>query len=142
MANLAASNEAPCRMIYPWTPDQGDGTYRNPILCADYSDPDVIRVGEDFYLTASSFNCTPGLPILKSRDLVNWTIINHALLQVPHPRYREVQHGCGVWAPAIRIHDARRRNLSHHRRRPRRQVDGSAARAGRQGVDRSLPAVG
>ncbi|HWP39281.1 MAG TPA: family 43 glycosylhydrolase, partial [Tepidisphaeraceae bacterium] len=51
-----------------WVADQGDGTYRNPILFADYSDPDVIRVGDDFWLTSSSFHCTPGLPILHSRD--------------------------------------------------------------------------
>lgn len=92
---------------WPWIPDQGDGTYRNPVLFADYSDADVIRVGEDFYLTASSFNCTPGLPILHSTDLVNWTIINHALKNLPHPRYSEVQHGQGVWAPSIRHHDGK-----------------------------------
>jgi beta-xylosidase len=93
-------------MPFPWTPDQGDGTYRNPILCADYSDPDVIRDGDDFWLTASSFNCTPGLPILHSRDLVNWTIVNHAITRNPDPRnvYDAPQHGCGVWAPAIRKH--------------------------------------
>src|SRR5205823_7996337 len=56
-------------VVYPWVPDQGDGTFRNPILCADYSDPDLIRDGGDFYMVASSFNCTPGLPILHSRDL-------------------------------------------------------------------------
>lgn len=89
---------------FPWQPDCGDGTYRNPIIYADYSDPDVVRVGDDFYLTASSFNCTPGLPILHSKDLVNWTIINHALKNLPHARYAEVQPGCGVWAPAIRFH--------------------------------------
>ena len=89
---------------FPWTPDQGDGTYRNPIIYADYSDPDVIRVGEDFYLTASSFNCTPGLPILHSKDLVNWTLINHAVKNLPHARYAEVQPGCGIWAPSLRFH--------------------------------------
>jgi beta-xylosidase len=89
---------------FPWQPDCGDGTYRNPIICADYSDPDVIRVGEDFYLIASSFNCTPGLPILHSKDLVNWTLINHAVKNLPHPRYAEVQPGCGIWAPALRFH--------------------------------------
>src|ERR1041385_3842078 len=86
---------------YPWKPDQGDGTYCNPIIHADYSDPDVIRVGDDFYLTASSFNCTPGLPILHSHDLVNWTILNHAVKNLPHARYAEVQPGCGIWAPAL-----------------------------------------
>lgn len=88
----------------PWFPDQGDGTYRNPVIHADYSDPDATRVGEDFYLIASSFNCTPGLPILHSRDLVNWTIINHAVKNLPHPRYDGVQPGHGIWAPAIRHH--------------------------------------
>ena len=89
---------------HPWTPDQGDGTYCNPIIHADYSDPDVIRVGNDFYMTASSFNCTPGLPILHSYDLVNWTIINHAIKNLPHPRYTEVQPGCGIWAPSLRFY--------------------------------------
>ncbi|MGB8369445.1 MAG: glycoside hydrolase 43 family protein [Limisphaerales bacterium] len=98
---------APPAPTFPWTPDQGDGTYRNPIIHADYSDPDVVRVGDDFYLTASSFNCTPGLPILHSQDLVNWTIINHAVKNLPHPRYAQVQHGCGIWAPAIRFHNGK-----------------------------------
>ncbi len=92
---------------YPWRPDTGDGTFRNPVIHADYSDPDVIRVGGDFYMVASSFNCTPGLPILHSRDLVNWTLINHAIKNVPHPSYSEVRPGCGVWAPAIRCHEGR-----------------------------------
>jgi beta-xylosidase len=88
---------------YPWIPDQGDGTFRNPILCADYSDPDVVRHGNDFFMTASSFTSTPGLPILHSKDLVNWSLINHAVKNLPHPRYAEVHPGCGVWAPAIRF---------------------------------------
>ncbi|HVM62201.1 MAG TPA: glycoside hydrolase 43 family protein [Verrucomicrobiae bacterium] len=92
------------RIGYPWNPDRGDGTFCNPILYADYSDPDVVRVGDDFYLTSSSFNCTPGLPILHSRDLVNWVIINYAVKNLPHPRYNKVQPGCGIWAPAIRYH--------------------------------------
>ena len=57
-----------------WISDNGNGTYTNPILHADYSDPDVIRVGDKYYMTASSFNCIPGLPILESNDLVNWKI--------------------------------------------------------------------
>jgi beta-xylosidase len=95
------------RVAYPWSPDQSDDTYLNPILCADYSDPDVVRDGDDFWLTASSFNCTPGLPILHSRDLVNWTIVNHAVRNLPDPRkmFDQPRHGEGVWAPAIRKHD-------------------------------------
>ncbi len=92
---------------YPYAPDHGDGTFTNPVIHADYSDPDVIRHGEDFWMVASSFNCTPGLPILHSRDLVNWTLVNHAVKQVPHPSYAEVRPGCGIWAPSIRFHDGR-----------------------------------
>ncbi|MFF0309129.1 family 43 glycosylhydrolase [Streptosporangium sp. NPDC004379] len=89
----------------PRTADLGDGTYRNPVLDADWSDPDAIRVGEDFYLTASSFSKVPGLPVLHSRDLVNWTLIGHALptlagLTRPEPGRR-------VWAPSLRHHDGR-----------------------------------
>lgn len=60
-----------------WKSDQEDGTYKNPILFADYSDPDVIRVGDTYYMTASSFNYVPGLPILTSKDLVNWELKNY-----------------------------------------------------------------
>jgi beta-xylosidase len=91
-----------------WVSDQGDGTYRNPVLYADYSDPDVCRVGADYYLTASSFNCVPGLPILHSRDLVNWRLIGHALERLePEEVFAAPQHGNGVWAPSIRHHDGR-----------------------------------
>lgn len=92
----------------PWRPDLGDGTYRNPVLYADYSDPDVIRVGEDFWMTTSSFNHVPGLPILHSRDLVNWSLVNHALPRlVPRTHFATPRHGGGVWAPAIRHHAGR-----------------------------------
>jgi len=87
-----------------WSADNGDGTYRNPIIHADYSDPDVIRVGDDFYLVASSFNCSPGLPVLHSKDLVNWTIIGHAFQKYPFESFNAPQHGNGVWAPSIRYH--------------------------------------
>ncbi len=88
-----------------WVADNGDGTYRNPIIHADYSDPDAIRVGDDYYMTASSFNAIPGLPILHSKDLVNWRLINHALReQEPKEVFAKPQHGGGVWAPAIRFH--------------------------------------
>jgi beta-xylosidase len=88
-----------------WVADNGDGTYKNPILHADYSDPDVVRVGNDYYMTASSFNRIPGLPILHSRDLVNWRLIGYALKeQPPTERFDKVQPGGGVWAPSIRYH--------------------------------------
>ncbi|HSC53331.1 MAG TPA: glycoside hydrolase 43 family protein [Phnomibacter sp.] len=88
-----------------WMADNGNGTYKNPVIDADYSDPDAVRVGDDFYLIASSFNHAPGLPILHSKDLVNWTLIGHALQQVtPVDHFKTVRSGGGVWAPAIRFH--------------------------------------
>lgn len=91
-----------------WQPDLGNGSYQNPVLYADYSDPDVCAVGDDYFLTASSFQCVPGLPILHSRDLVNWRIIGHALPQLePREEFAQPQHGKGVWAPSIRHHDGR-----------------------------------
>ena len=85
-----------------WISDNGNGTYTNPILYLDYSDPDAVRVGNDFYMTASSFCNTPGLPVLHSRDLVNWELIGYALENIPYAGYDKPRHGCGVWAPAIR----------------------------------------
>ena len=96
-----------------WSPDNGDGTYTNPVINADYSDPDVCvgASGEDYYMTASSFQCTPGLPILHSKDLVNWEIVGYALKElytgdkekVEH--FMKPRHGEGVWAPSIRYHN-------------------------------------
>ena len=95
-----------------WCPDNGDGTYTNPVINADYSDPDVCvgASGEDYYMTASSFQCVPGLPILHSKDLVNWEIINYALPALYEgdeellQHFSTPQHGNGVWAPSIRFH--------------------------------------
>ncbi len=95
-----------------WSPDNGNGTFTNPVINADYSDPDVCVVGDDYYLTASSFQCIPGLPILHSRDLVNWEIINYALPAELYEgdsrlieQFNTPQHGNGVWAPSIRYHE-------------------------------------
>ncbi|MCF0208261.1 MAG: family 43 glycosylhydrolase, partial [Bacteroidaceae bacterium] len=88
-----------------WCPDNGKGYFTNPVINADYSDPDVCvgASGEDFFLTASSFSHVPGLPILHSKDLVNWQIVNHAVKVLPPTdRYNVPQHGNGVWAPCIR----------------------------------------
>lgn len=88
-----------------WGADNGNGTYKNPIINADYSDPDAVRVGDDYYLVSSSFEDVPGLPVLHSKDLVNWTIICHALKrQPPFEHFSIPRHGEGVWAPAIRFH--------------------------------------
>ena len=106
-----------------WCPDRSatpgqkaTDSYINPVINADYSDPDVCvgPSGEDYYMTASSFQCTPGLPILHSRDLVNWEIVNYALGNLYEGDGNEAilahysstpQHGNGVWAPSIRYHD-------------------------------------
>lgn len=97
---LAYSINSVCAQV--WVADQGDGTYTNPIIHADYSDPDVIRVDNDYYMVASSFNCAPGIPLLHSNDLVNWEIINHIYDELPFDQYKRVAHGRGCWAPSIR----------------------------------------
>lgn len=105
LVTLGTSTFAQNYVSKVWVSDQGNGTYKNPVLDADYSDPDVCRVGNDFYMTASSFDAIPGLPILHSKDLVNWKLIGHALTrQFPLEHFSKIQHGNGVWAPAIRYH--------------------------------------
>ena len=84
--------------------------YTNPVVHADYSDPDVVATpdGKTYYMTASSFQCVPGLPILKSDNLVDWRVVNHALDTVPPVEFYGAgipRHGKGVWAPCIRYHD-------------------------------------
>lgn len=94
---------APYAQVYQ--PDLGNGKYKNPIIHADYSDPDVVRVGDDYFMVSSSFNCVPGLPLLHSKDLVNWTIVNNIIQKLePAEAFDQPQHGNGVWAPSIRYH--------------------------------------
>lgn len=88
-----------------WNPNIDDTTYINPIMHADYSDPDICRVGDDYYMTSSSFSHFPGLPILHSKDLVNWRIISHAVINYPVKEFSKPQHGGGIWAPSIRYHN-------------------------------------
>lgn len=91
-----------------WSPDNGDGTYTNPVINADYSDPDVCvgSSGDDYYMTASSFQCIPGLPILHSKDLVNWQLVGHAVKELePKEVFDKPSHGNGIWAPSIRYHN-------------------------------------
>lgn len=103
---LAICNSEAQPVSKVWVADNGNGTYKNPVINADYSDPDAIRVGDDYYMISSSFNHVPGLPILHSKDLVNWTLIGHALKkQIPVDHFNKVQHGGGVWAPSIRYHN-------------------------------------
>jgi len=102
-AGLPAVAEPPL----PWG-DQGDGTYRNPILPADYSDPEVIRVGADFYLVASDFHFV-GIQVLHSRDLVNWRIVGQVFSRLAmDPKYDEMRgYAEGTWAPSLRYHAGR-----------------------------------
>ena len=92
---IAQPNKASVSKV--WVADLKNGMYKNPVLYSDYSDPDAIRVGEDFYMVASSFEYMPGLPILHSKDLVNWELMGHALKrQVPVDIYNRPQHGNGA----------------------------------------------
>ncbi len=101
----AGSSAVAADAVLPWG-DQGDGTYRNPILPADYSDPDVIRVGDDFYLVASEFHFM-GIQVLHSRDLVNWRIIGRVFDRLTiDPKYDTMQgYAQGTWAPSLRYHN-------------------------------------
>lgn len=76
--------------------------YTNPVIFADYSDPDVIRVGDCYYMTASSFHFAPGLPLLMSRDLVHWNLVGYAAKSIPLPQYNAPRHSKGIWAPSLR----------------------------------------
>lgn len=91
------------------SPPAAENVYHNPILFADYSDPDVIRDGGNYYLIASTFHFVPGIPILQSTDLVHWTIVGHVVNRLTmDSRYSMVggnRYGQGVWAPSIRRHD-------------------------------------
>lgn len=92
--------------------DQGDGTFRNPVIAADYSDPDPVRVGNDYYMVASTFESFPGVSILHSKDLVNWTTIGAALTDLAgvDPAYtagRMERYNGGVYAPTITYHEGK-----------------------------------
>ena len=88
-----------------WIPDQGDGTYRNPVIFADYSDPDVVRYKGVYYLIASSFNLTPVIPVLRSFDLINWRICSYISDNLPLEGYETPQHSRGIWAPSLLEHE-------------------------------------
>lgn len=93
-----------------WTPDNGNGTFTNPLFNDEFSDPDIIRVGDDFYMTGTTMHAMPGLPVLHSKDLVNWTHRSYAFDRLdlgPGFRLEDGQdiYGQGIWAPCIRYHD-------------------------------------
>lgn len=134
-----------------WVADQGNGKYKNPILYADYSDPDACRVGDDFYMTSSSFNCLPGLQILHSKDLVNWSIIGAAVLRPPLSKHRNVRSMATVYgrlpSAIITVNSTflgrpRPRRVHGKSQRPQRPVDRTRARKTGQGHHRHLPFLG
>src|SRR4051794_41133677 len=88
-----------------WHADNGNGTFSNPLFYDEFSDPDLIRVGDDFYLTGTTMHTMPGLPVLHSRDLVNWEFMSYALDKLDlGPAYRLEEgmeiYGKGIWAPS------------------------------------------
>ena len=95
-----------------WTADNGNGTFTNPLFYDEFTDPDMIRVGTDFYLVASSMHAMPGLPLLRSKDLVNWDFVTYVFDELDlgpefHLEGKKGVYGNGIWAPAIRYHDGR-----------------------------------
>jgi beta-xylosidase len=93
-----------------WIPDNGNGTFTNPLFYDEFSDPDIIRVGEDFYLTGTTMHTVPGLPLLKSKDLVNWELLGYVFNKFTlGPEFNMEQgkeaYGQGIWAPCIRYHN-------------------------------------
>ncbi|AQR74256.1 glycoside hydrolase 43 family protein [Sphingomonas sp. LM7] len=104
---IAAAAQVPGKT---WTADNGDGTFTNPLFYDEFSDPDMIRVGEDYYLTGTTNHSQPGLPILHSRDLVNWTLLGYAFDRMdlgPDMRLEggKSMYGQGIWAPSFRYHN-------------------------------------
>jgi xylan 1,4-beta-xylosidase len=104
----AAARQAPTAAT-SWTADNGNGTFTNPLFADEFSDPDIIRVGADFYMTGTTMHAMPGLPVLHSQDLVNWRLLGYAFNRLDlGPDYRledgKETYGQGIWAPAIRYH--------------------------------------
>ena len=101
--------------VKTWTADNGNGTYTNPLFYDEFSDPDCIRVGEDYYLAGTTMHCAPGLVILHSKDLVNWELASYCFNRwsdiLPDDKFKlegdEQVYGQGVWAPVIRYHDGK-----------------------------------
>ena len=112
VAALSACLAAPAVAGLPsatWTPDNGNGTFTNPLFYDEFSDPDLIRVGNYFYLTGTTMHAMPGLPVLRSKDLVNWEFLSYATPKLDFgPQFRledgKSIYGQGIWAPSFRYH--------------------------------------
>jgi xylan 1,4-beta-xylosidase len=96
--------------LQAWQSDNGNGTFTNPLFYDEFSDSDIIRVGDDFYLTGTTMHTMPGLPVLHSKDLVNWKLLGYALDKLDlGPEFRLEKgggvYGQGIWAPSFRYHN-------------------------------------
>ncbi len=103
----AAAPTPPAAPERTWLADNGNGTFTNPLFYDEFSDPDMIRVGQDFYLTGTTMHTMPGLPVLHSKDLVNWELLGYAADRLDFgPAYRLEEgksvYGQGIWAPSFR----------------------------------------
>jgi xylan 1,4-beta-xylosidase len=110
MTTTTLSSLEPPKQGHTWTADNGNGTFSNPLFFDEFSDPDLIRVGDDYYLTGTTMHAMPGLPILHSRDLVNWDLLGYAVDRLDYgPQYRledgKSIYGQGIWAPCLRYHN-------------------------------------
>ena len=121
---------------HTWTADNGNGTFSNPLFYDEFSDPDLIRVGDDFYLTGTTMHAMPGLPVLHSRDLVNWELMSYALDRLDlGPAFRledgKEIYGQGIWAPSFRYHDGTFHIFSNVNGQTTQHFTRDRARAGR-----------
>ena len=104
------TQQQPGRMT--WSADNGNGTYTNPLFYDEFSDPDIIRVGEDYYLAGTTMHSVPGLVVLHSKDLVNWEFSSYCFDRFDDSddfnlRNGKEAYGQGIWAPAIRYHNGK-----------------------------------
>ena len=112
VAQQASSSTTDFLQAPTWTADNGNGTFTNPLFYDEFSDPDMIRVGDDYYLTGTTMHAMPGLPILHSRDLVNWEFLTYAINRLDMgPEFRLENggniYGQGIWAPSFRYHNGK-----------------------------------
>ncbi len=112
LLSLLAGGSSAVAAAATWTADNGNGTYTNPIFYDEFSDPDLVRVGDWFFMTGTTMHAVPGLPVLRSRDLVNWEFVSYALTEFPSGAEYRLEdgkdlYGQGIWAPVLRHHDGR-----------------------------------
>jgi len=101
--NASTSFEAMDQALTNWTADNGNGTYSNPLFHEEFEDPDVIRVGDDYYLAGTTMHMNPGVQVMRSKDLVNWELASYCVDRLDlGPAYRLERgniYGRGIWAP-------------------------------------------